>query len=72
MITTERRGSGWVAYAFGDREIWEAGRSEAEAVGKLVLRLQAEGHLRISMTGYEPFPKCDDCGEVWVDHVCLP
>ncbi len=19
---------------------------------------------------HEPFPKCNDCGEVWLDHVC--
>ncbi len=70
MVTTEKRSSDWMAYAFGDREIWEAGRSEAEAVGKLVLRLQAEGHLKITTTDCEPFPKCSDCGEVWADHVC--
>ena len=42
MITTEKRTRDWIAFANGDRRIWEAGRTEEEAAGKLVLRLQKE------------------------------
>ena len=42
MITTEKRTRDWIAFANGNRRIWEAGRTEEEAAGKLVLRLQKE------------------------------
>jgi len=36
-ITTEKRADDWIAFADGDRAQWEAGRTEAEAIGKLVI-----------------------------------
>lgn len=45
MITTEKRTDDWIAYAFGDRRVWDAGKTEAEAVGKLVLRLTGQERL---------------------------
>lgn len=46
-VTTEKRSGDWIAYAFGDRRVWEAGRSEVEAYGRLVLRLQGQSHIII-------------------------
>jgi len=38
------------------REVWEAAQQAAAP----------------DAASDEPFPKCDACGEVWVDHVCPP
>lgn len=37
-ISTERSvGAPWIAFLNDDRRLWEAGRTEAEAIGKLVI-----------------------------------
>ena len=36
-IVTKVRSEDWVAMVSTDRSIWEAGRTEAEAIGKLVI-----------------------------------
>lgn len=35
-ITTEYRGCDWIAYLDGDRRIWEAGKTENDAIAYLV------------------------------------
>jgi hypothetical protein len=35
MIVTEQRRNDWIAYIKGHREMWEAGRTEQEAIDKL-------------------------------------
>lgn len=42
-ITVRKRGPGpdWAAMCTNDKQIWEAGRTEAEAIGKLMVSLDA-------------------------------
>jgi hypothetical protein len=40
-IITEQRSRDWIAFIDGHREIWEAGKTEVEAAGKLVVRINA-------------------------------
>lgn len=41
VIITEKRAVDWVAYLKDKETTWEAGRTEAEAVGKLVITISA-------------------------------
>ena len=41
-IQIERRRNDWIAFIKGQADLWEAGRTEAEAAGKLILRLQKD------------------------------
>ena len=40
-MRTERRTHDWIAFCGNDRTRWEAGSTEAEALGKLVITMQA-------------------------------
>ncbi len=60
IITTEKRSSDWIVFAFDDRQIWEAGATENEAAGKLILRLTTDS-----------VPLCEDCAH-YGDGGCAP
>lgn len=51
MINTEQRTHDWIAFLDGNRDVWESGRDEVEAVGKLTLRLQKTPPLPTGKTG---------------------
>jgi hypothetical protein len=36
-INTEQRSNDWIAFLNGDRKKWEAGRTESEAIGRLII-----------------------------------
>lgn len=40
VINVEKRSEDWLAIFNGDRSKWESGATEAEAVGKIVIRFQ--------------------------------
>lgn len=39
-IVTEQRTHDWIAYVDGYPEVWEAGQTEAQAIGELVISLR--------------------------------
>lgn len=44
-ITTERRADDWIAFAGAARARWDSGRTEAEAIGALVITLRTAGEV---------------------------
>ncbi len=36
-ITVEKRSGDWIAYLNGDRKVWDAGKTQGEAIGNLVV-----------------------------------
>lgn len=48
-ITTRKRWPGWTASLSDDAGIWEAGQTEVEAIGKLVISLDTEARAKHSI-----------------------
>ena len=42
-ITTRRRSGDWIAFLTDQPAIWDAGRTEFEAIGRLILSLTTHG-----------------------------
>lgn len=40
-ITVRKRSRDYIAHVTGDTRVWDAGRSEEEAIGRLVISLEA-------------------------------
>lgn len=50
-ITTFERWPGWTAKLTDDARIWEGGQTEVEALGKLVISLDAAARAKHSIIG---------------------
>lgn len=48
-ITIENRGSDWLAYLNGNKAKWEAGRTQSEAIHKLLVTYQLELRVEIEV-----------------------
>jgi hypothetical protein len=48
-ITVEERSHDWVAYADGNRKVWECGDTEIQAVGSLMFALHAASLINIEV-----------------------
>ena len=49
-IIVEERREDYIAFIYGNREVWECGKTNAEAIGKLIISLYRNGNPSVILT----------------------
>lgn len=50
-ITTKRRSGDWIAFLTEQPAVWDAGRTELEAIGRLIMSLTAYDVVELTQEG---------------------